>query len=92
MGIRINIHRGFLRGPVENSRTVEASGKTVYEVLENLVSLMPDVRPDILDENGKILPDTGIFINGENVFSEETDKTIREGDVIDLVPMHLIGG
>jgi len=92
MSIRINIHRGFLRGPVEKAQAAETNGNTVYEVLDNLAQKMPEIKPDIFDENGEIMPDTGIFVNGENVFSEEATKPIHEGDVIDLVPMHLIGG
>lgn len=92
MSVRINIHRGFLRGPVEKSQTVAVSGNTVYEVLNHLASQLPEVKPDIFSESGEILPDTGIFVNGENVFPEEAAKPVREGDVIDLVPLHLIGG
>lgn len=87
MALRINIHQGFIRSHRDYPNTVEATGNTVGECLNDLVRQLPAIKKEIFDESGELHLDTCVFVNGESAFPEELGKSVRDGDVIDLLPI-----
>jgi molybdopterin synthase sulfur carrier subunit len=44
-----------------------APGQTVRELVDEMVARWPDLRPEMVDEQGKLLQRIQIFVNGRSV-------------------------
>lgn len=42
-------------------------GQTVHELVDEMVARWPDLRPEMVDEQGKLLPRIQIFVNGRSI-------------------------
>ena len=76
----------ILRPEAGNTRTVEAPGATVREVLESLVSTYPSLRDRIFDGND--LPQfLNVFIDGTDVrLNEGLETPVDAGATVVLLP------
>ncbi len=81
--------------PIVGQKTVELpieNGATVQDVLETIVEKYPDLRPELMDENGQLLGHVHLFINGRDApYLENMMATkIKPADKIDVFPA--VGG
>lgn len=81
--------------PIVGQKTVELpieDGATVQDVLEIIVEKYPDMRKELMDENGQLLGHVHLFINGRDApYLENMMETkIKPTDKIDVFPA--VGG
>ncbi len=89
MAIRINLHQLWAQAGYRG--TVEVAGNTVGECLERVVKEYPDLGPELFDDEGQLLANMRVFVNGESAFPAELARPLKAGDVIDITPM-MAGG
>lgn len=66
---------------------VEAEGKTVREVIDNLERRFPGVKQRLCDEDGELRRFVNIFVNDQDVRSlKGLDTELSEGDEIAIIP------
>lgn len=71
--------------------TVEASGGTVRDVLEDIESRYPGFKINVMNDGG-IHRFVNVFLNDEDVrFLGQLDTPTRDGDVLSVLPA-LAGG
>lgn len=92
MSIKVNISRYFFGGWTNETVVTEVSGDTVQQCLNHLLKQFPNIEKEIFDEDGEVSALARIFINGESAFPEELAKPVRDGDMIDIIPMAITGG
>ena len=91
MAIRVRIP-GTLGRFTNNQSLVEASGKTVIDVIENLDKNYPGFKKGVCDEEGDFRKFINIYLNMEDIRYLDRKKTIvKDGDEITLV-MAIAGG
>ncbi len=67
--------------------TVEVSGSTITEILNNLELAFPGIKNRICDESGTVRRFVNVFVNGEDIrFLEESATPVKETDEISIVP------
>ena len=81
--------------PIVGQKTVELpieDEATVQDVLETIVEKYPDMRKELMDENGQLLGHVHLFINGRDApYLENMMETkIEPTDKIDVFPA--VGG
>jgi molybdopterin converting factor small subunit len=80
-----------LRAEVGGERQVAASGGTVRELLDDLISRFPGLRGQLV-EDGEIAPFVNVYLEGEDVRTREgLDTEVRPGSTVILLPA-LAGG
>ncbi len=66
---------------------VEAEGKTVQELIENLERQYPGVKQRLCDENGELRRFVNIFVNDQDIRSlKGLDTELRESDEVAIIP------
>ncbi len=86
MSIKILIPTA-LRQYAQNRDTVELSGESVGELLENLTREFPDIKKHLFTENGKIRNFVNVYLNDDDIrYLEQNDTKIKAGDVISIIP------
>ncbi len=81
--------------PIVGQKTVELpieGGVTVQDVLEIIVTRYPDLRAELMDENGQLLGHVHLFINGRDApyLDNMMETQIKTTDKIDVFPA--VGG
>ncbi len=67
--------------------TVQASGATIGELINNLDQAFPGLKNRVCDENGTVRRFVNVYVNGEDIrFLEENATSIKETDEISIVP------
>ncbi len=67
--------------------TVEASGATIGELLDNLDLAFPGLKSRVCDDSGTVRRFVNVYVNGEDIrFLEESATAIKETDEISIVP------
>ena len=75
-----------LRAETAGAREVEASGRTVRELLDDLMGRFPALRGQLLDEN-ELAPFVNVYVEGEDVRTLDGLETpVREGSTVILLP------
>jgi len=73
-------------------KTIEASGATVGELLQDVESRHPGFKKQIYGDDGKIHRFVNVYLNDEDVrYTGGVGTTIKQGDVLDILPA-LAGG
>lgn len=76
-----------LRKFTEEKDSVSVSGKTVKEVIENLVKKYPELKPHILDQNGEVRRFVNLFLNDRDIrFLGGVNAEVKDGDQLALIP------
>ena len=66
---------------------VQAEGKTVGELLENLTSEYTDLRNHLYKEDGKLRSFVNVYLNDDDIrYLQREDTPVAEGDTISIVP------
>ncbi len=92
MSITVKVSRYFLGGWTGESVSAEVGGNTVGQCLDGLLKQFPAIRPRIFENSGALAVEARVFVNGESAFPDELATAVRDGDVIDIVPMTISGG
>jgi len=77
--------------PIVGGKTVEvplAEGATVAQVLEHLFDRYPELRAQMMDGQGNLLPYVHCFVNGRDVhyLPEGLQTPLRPEDRLDIFP------
>ena len=80
-----------LRSEVGGAREVPAEGATVRELLDDLMSRFPGLRPQLVDVNGyghdEIAPFVNVYVEGEDVRTlDGLDTSVDHGSTVILLP------
>jgi molybdopterin converting factor small subunit len=76
----------ILRPDAGGNRTVDASGATVREVLETLVTTYPALRDRVFDD-GELPQFLNVFVDGSDVrLFEGLDTQVGDGATVILLP------
>lgn len=71
--------------------TLEVSGRTVGECLEELEARFPGMRESLLDRQGRLLSVFGIYLNADGLHPVEMDTQLQDSDEI-VILNFLMGG
>ena len=77
-----------LREFTNNRQSIEVEGTTVRDCLNHFIAQYPGTEKWIFSNNNA--PMICVFLNKEAVLPENLDRSVSEGDVIDLSPV--VGG
>jgi molybdopterin synthase sulfur carrier subunit len=67
--------------------TIPVSGKTVKEVIENLVREYPELKAQIMDQNGEVRRFVNLFLNDRDIrFLGGANAEVRDGDQLAIIP------
>lgn len=76
-----------LRKTLDNQETIEVSGNTIKEVIDELDGKYNGVKARLLSKEGKINRFVLFFVNDEDIrFLQNENTQLKDGDVITLVP------
>ena len=76
----------MLREQVGGERQVEAEGETVRDLLHDLMSRFPALRPQLV-ENDDLAPFVNVYVEGEDVRTREgLDTALHEDSTVILLP------
>lgn len=66
---------------------VQADGKTVGELLDNLTSQYTDLRKHLYNEEGKLRSFVNVYLNDDDIrYLQREDTPVADGDTISIVP------
>jgi adenylyltransferase/sulfurtransferase len=86
MSVQIRIPTPLRRFTTEQA-AVDVPGSTVLEALENLFTLYPGLKSQIVDENGQVRRFVNIYVNGDDIRFLDGPKTVLiAGDQLAIVP------
>jgi len=75
-----------LRSETAGEREVEANGRTVRELLDDLMGRFPALRAQLL-ENEELAPFVNVYVEGEDVRTRDgLDTPVDDGSQIILLP------
>lgn len=75
-----------LRPDVGGERQIEASGDTVRELLDDLLSRFPSLRRQLV-EDGDVAPFVNVYVEGEDVRTRDgLDTEVHPGSTVILLP------
>ncbi len=75
-----------LRGDVEGAREVPAEGESVRELLDDLMTRFPALRPQLVEDE-EIAPFVNVYVEGEDVRTlDGLDTPVEEGATVILLP------
>jgi sulfur-carrier protein len=75
-----------LRGETAGEREVEASGRTVRELLDDLMGRFPALRAQLLEED-ELAPFVNVYVEGEDVRTRDgLDTPVDDGSQVILLP------
>jgi molybdopterin synthase sulfur carrier subunit len=75
-----------LRGETAGAREVEASGRTVRELLDDLMGRFPELRGQLLEDDD-LAPFVNVYVEGEDVRTREGLETaVDDGSTVILLP------
>ena len=76
----------MLRSEVGGAREVPAEGDTVRELLDDLMSRFPSLRPQLVD-GSEIAPFVNVYVEGEDVRTlDGLDTSVDHGSTVILLP------
>ena len=75
-----------LREQAGGQREVEASGRTVRELLDDLMGRFPSLRGQLLEHDG-LAPFVNVYVEGEDVRTKDGLETaVDDGSTVILLP------
>ncbi len=86
MAIKVRIPTP-LQKLTENKVEVDASGKTITELIQNLDKKYPGIKERVCDEKGKVRRFVNIYLNEEDIrFLNKEETSLKDGDEVSIVP------
>ena len=75
-----------LRGETRGAREVEASGRTVRELLDDLTGRFPALRGQLLEDE-ELAPFVNVYVEGEDVRTKNgLETSVDESSTVILLP------
>jgi molybdopterin synthase sulfur carrier subunit len=75
-----------LRAETAGAREVEASGRTVRELLDDLMGRFPTLRSQLLEQDD-LAPFVNVYVEGEDVRTKQGLETeVSDGSTVVLLP------
>jgi molybdopterin converting factor small subunit len=75
-----------LRTETAGAREVEASGRTVRELLDDLMGRFPTLRSQLLEQDD-LAPFVNVYVEGEDVRTKQGLETeVSDGSTVILLP------
>ncbi len=84
MSIRFRIGPSFL-ADAKSPVTLEVTGGTVGECLDQIVSREPVVKKTAFDETGNLKTTTQVYINNIPVLVHPLERAVKDSDEIGLI-------
>ena len=76
-----------LRSLTKEQDTVEASGKTIGDVVADLETKYPGLKARLCDDKGEIRRFVNVYLNQEDIrFKEGRQTAVSDGDEVSIVP------
>ena len=73
-------------------KSVEASGTTIRDIIEDLETRHPGFKEQLFADDGKIQRFVNVYLNDEDIrYTGGVDTQVKDGDVLDILPA-LAGG
>jgi sulfur-carrier protein len=77
----------ILRSATGGQGSVKADGATVGEVFRDLVRQFPELRPQVLGEDGGLHRHLNVFLNDDDIrYLGKLDARVSDDDTITLMP------
>ena len=76
-----------LRSSTGGDAAVEASGSTVGDVLDDLVSTYPDLKPNLYTDDETLRQFVNVYVNDDDIrYLDGGDSPVSAGDEVSIVP------
>jgi len=76
-----------LRKFTGGSDEVDASGETIFGLLNDLEQNYPGIKERILDDKGQVRRFVNVYVNGDDIrFLNHMETAVKDGDNISIVP------
>ena len=76
-----------LRKHTDGQPTVDASGETIRDVVEDISSRFPEFREKVLAPDGQLHRFINVYANDEDVrYLEGLDTKVSDGDTVAILP------
>ena len=76
-----------LRAATGGAATVETTGATIGEVFQGLVERYPDLRPQVLQDDGTLHRHLNVFLNDDDIrYIGRLEAKVGADDTITLMP------
>jgi molybdopterin converting factor small subunit len=89
MTVIINLP-AYLRSYANDKESVKVKGKTIQECLDDLIKKYPGLKKMVFDQDGQLHTYVSIFAANEIVYSDQLNKSVKDGDTIHI--LYIIGG
>lgn len=71
----------------KNQSEVQAEGRTVHELLDDLNQSYPGMRESLCDERGAVRKFINLYLNDEDIRFMDGEKTaLKDGDELAIIP------
>jgi len=86
MTVRVRIPT-ILRNCTGGQAEVQATGETVFDVLDDLERSYPGIRPKVLDADGELRRFVNVYVNDDDVrFLEGLRTPVAAGSSLAIIP------
>ena len=76
-----------LREYAKGASRVQASGRSLENLLEDLDAKFPGIRQRVLADTGRIREYVVVFVNGDQVTDGEPARVrVKDGDTVHIIP------
>jgi len=76
-----------LRAYAGKQEVVEAEGRTVGELLENMAAEYTELRKHLYTEDGKLRSFVNIYVNDDDIrYLEKEETPLEPGDTVSIIP------
>jgi sulfur-carrier protein len=76
-----------LRKLTQDKDTVQSTGKTIDDIVENLEKQYPGLKERLCDERGELRRFVNIYLNDEDIrFAQGKATAVKDGDEISIIP------
>ena len=87
MNVKVKIPT-YIKDKTDGETQAEVKGHNVRECIEALIRQYPELKGEILDDQGIILLRWMIYINNESINApDELSHPVNEGDIIEFLPV-----
>ncbi len=77
----------LLRPHVGGNSSLEVEGNTVGQVIDQMVSIYPDLEGQIITPNGDLHKFINIYLNDDDIrYLDKLDTKLNAGDTISILP------
>jgi molybdopterin synthase sulfur carrier subunit len=76
-----------LRKLTQDKDTVQSTGQTIDDIVENLEQQYPGLKERLCDERGELRRFVNIYLNDEDIrFAQGKATAVKDGDEISIIP------